>query len=85
MGTMIQIQLGKNGVTESFIETLKNHFKKNKSVRISVLKSAREDGKKSVKEYRDKIIEKLGGNFKARTIGFVIIIKKIAPRFILRN
>lgn len=82
---MIQIQLGKNGVTESFIETLKNHFKKNKSVRISVLKSAREDGKKSVKEYRDKIIEKLGGNFKARTIGFVIIVKKIAPRFILRN
>lgn len=76
MGTIIQTQLGKNGVTENFIETLKNHFKKNKSIRISVLKSARENGKGDVKKYADEIVEKLGGNFKARTIGFVIVVKK---------
>ena len=76
MGTIIQIQLGKNGVTENFIETLKNHFKKNKSIRISVLKSARENGKGDVKKYADEIVSKLGKNYASKTIGFVIIVKK---------
>ncbi len=80
MGKIGFIQLGKNGLTENFILTLKNHFKKRKNVRISVLKSARNDkkaGKQIVKEYADKIRERLGDNFKTRIIGFVIVIKKI--------
>ena len=56
--TQGQVQLGKNGLTENFIGTLKNHFNKHKNVRIIVLKSAgRERGK--VKEYSKEILEKL--------------------------
>jgi len=69
------VQLGKQGITDNFIETLKNHFKKNKNVKISVLKSARKD-KKQVKEYSEKILEKLGNNYTVRVIGFTIVLKK---------
>lgn len=73
---LTQLQLGKNGLTESFIESLKNHFKKNKSVRISVLKSARSNGKSSVKRYAEEILENLGKNYRAKIIGFVIVVRK---------
>jgi len=75
MATVINIQLGKNGVTDNFIITLNNHFKKCKNVKISVLKSAREDRSK-MKEYREKILEKMGKNYSARVIGFTIVLKK---------
>ena len=76
MGKIGFSQIGKNGVTENFIETLRTHFKKNKSVRISVLRSARENGKSDVKKYAEELMEKLGSNFKALTIGYVIVVKK---------
>jgi RNA-binding protein YhbY len=80
MKKVIFTQIGKKGVTENFIETLKEFFKKNKTVRISVLRSARENGKADVKNYAKEIEEKLGRNYKTRIIGFVIIIKKFALR-----
>ena len=73
------IQLGKQGITENFISSLNNYFKTRQSVRISVLKSAREEGgegKKQVKRYSEKILEKLGKNYTAKVIGFVITLKK---------
>jgi len=73
--TSIEMQLGKNGITENFIETLKNRFEKFQNVRISVLKSAGHD-KKKIKEYSDELLEKLGKNYTSRTIGFKIILKK---------
>lgn len=74
-----QLQLGKQGITENFIKTLKSHFKKYKNIRISVLQSARgegKEGKKTVKEYSEKILEELGENYTSRVIGFKIILKK---------
>lgn len=74
-----QIQLGKNGVTDNFIRTLKTYFQKVQTVKISVLKSARGDGKEGkqlVNQYAQQIVEKLGEKFSARVIGFVITIKK---------
>jgi RNA-binding protein YhbY len=79
MGKIGFSQIGKNKITENFIETLKSHFKKNQSVRISVLKNARSEGlegKKIVKEYSEEILKKLGKKFTARIIGFVIVVKK---------
>jgi len=68
-------QLGKNGVTEGFIASLKNDFKKHVSIRISVLKSAgHERGK--VKKYSEEILKKLGKNYTSRIIGFTIVLKK---------
>ena len=71
----LEVQIGKNGLTESFIETLKNHFKKHEQVRISVLKSAGHE-KSQVKSMAEKILEALGKNYTARVIGFKIVLKK---------
>jgi RNA-binding protein YhbY len=70
-----EIQLGKIGITENFISTLKSHFKKHSQVRVSVLKSAGHD-KNKVKEYAKEILNKLGKNYTAKIIGFKIILKK---------
>jgi RNA-binding protein YhbY len=69
------LQLGKSGLTESFITNLENLFKKNKTIKLSVLKSAGHD-KKIIKKYSEQILEKLGKKFTARIIGFTIILKK---------
>lgn len=71
-----QVQLGKNKVTENFISTLKSHFDRHKVVRISVLKSACRD-RAEIKKIKDEILEKLGGNFSARVIGFVVVVLKL--------
>jgi len=81
MRTVGEIQLGKNGITENFIETLNKYFKNHGNVRISVLKSAFpeniEKGKKNiVKKYSDEILERLGNKYTSRVIGFTIVVKK---------
>lgn len=73
--TQGQVQLGKQGVTDNFILTLKNHFKKHDNMKVKVLKSAGHD-KKKVKEYKDEILEKLGKRYTARVLGFSIFIKQ---------
>ena len=75
MKTIGQRQLGKNGITTNFIETLKDNFKNYENIRISVLKSAGHD-KSKVKEYSREILEKLGKNYTSKVIGFTIVIKK---------
>jgi RNA-binding protein YhbY len=73
--TSTEMQLGKNGITENFISTLKSKFQKHENVRISVLKSAGHERSK-VKEYSEKILDKLGNNYTSRIIGFKIVLKK---------
>jgi RNA-binding protein YhbY len=71
----VEMQLGKNGLTDNFIQTLKFNFERHDNVRISILKSAGHEREK-IKEYSEKILDKLGDNYTARLIGFKIIIKK---------
>lgn len=73
--TQGQVQLGKNGLTENFIATLKNHFKKHKNVKVVVLKSTGREREK-IKEYLKEILEKLGEKYTAKIVGFTIFIKK---------
>ena len=73
--TYAEMQLGKNGITENFIQNLKNCFQNYENVRVSVLKSAGHD-KAKIKGYYEEILEKLGKNYTAKIIGFKIIIKK---------
>jgi len=70
-----EMQLGKNGITDNFIKTLKNGFTFHENVRISVLKSAGHR-KEKIKEYEEEILNKLGNNYTARKIGFTIVVKK---------
>jgi len=73
--TFTEMQLGKNGITDNFIKTIKNGFTFHENVRISVLKNAGHT-KKKVKEYEEEILDKLGKNYTARAIGFTIVLKK---------
>jgi len=70
-----QVQLGKQGVTDNFIDTLQDHFKNHENVKVSVLKSAGHD-KKKVKEFSDQILDLLGKNYTSRIVGFTISLKK---------
>ena len=74
-GNMSCVQLGKQGITENFIETLKTHFKNHGNVKICVLKSARSERDK-IKKYSEEILNKLGKNYTSRIIGFTINVKK---------
>ena len=73
--TYTEMQLGKNGITDNFVQTVKNGFTFHENVRISVLKSAGHT-KKEIKKYEEEILNKLGKSYTARTIGFTIVIKK---------
>ncbi|MDO8468088.1 MAG: YhbY family RNA-binding protein [Nanoarchaeota archaeon] len=69
------LQLGKQGVTDNFIETLKSYFKNHTQVRISVLRSATRN-KEELKKINEKILDALGKNFKSRVIGYTLVINK---------
>ncbi|MBS3094590.1 YhbY family RNA-binding protein [Candidatus Pacearchaeota archaeon] len=70
-----QVQLGKNGVTENFISTLKSHFENHRNVKVSVLRNLTRD-KKEIQKISEKIIEELGDHYTAKIIGFTINIKR---------
>ena len=70
-----EMQLGKNGITENFIQTLKGIFQNHDMIRLAVLKSAREK-REDMKKYSEEILRKLGTNYTAKIIGFKIILKK---------
>ena len=73
--TQSQIQLGKNKVTDKFIETLRGHFKNHDSVKVSILKSATRD-KTEMKKITEEILEGLGKNYTAKRLGFTLFLKK---------
>jgi RNA-binding protein YhbY len=77
MTSQQEVQLGKNGLTKDFLEDIKNRFevRKLENMKISVLKSARED-REDVKKYAKEVIEFLGPKFTSRVMGFSIFIKK---------
>lgn len=70
------VQLGKQGLTENFIITLRGHFENHKIVKVSVLKSAREN-KEDMKKHAKEIEERLGDRYVAKVIGFTIILRKM--------
>ena len=72
--------IGKLGITDNFIDSLKVYFKKNKNLKIRVLKSARGQEKNSkilIDKYCKMILDKLGKNYSIRKVGFTICIKKL--------
>ena len=70
-----EIQLGKKGITDNFIEGLRNHFKTCQTIKVSVLKSCCRD-QEELKKIKQEILDKLGKNFTARRIGYTISFKK---------
>lgn len=78
MTSQQEIQVGKKGLTNEFLEDLKNRFENKKitNIKVHVLKSARENGKEDVKKFSKEILDFLGNKFTSRVIGFSIFIKK---------
>lgn len=75
MQVVKRIQLGKKGLTDNFLETLRDHFKKYQNVKVSVLKSSTRD-RQELKEISEKILDGLGKNYTSRIIGYTIVLKK---------
>jgi len=78
MTGQIEMQLGKKGLTTEFLDEIKKRFEKTKikNIKISVLKSARENGREDVKKYANEINNFLGKEYTNRILGFSIFLKK---------
>ena len=78
MTSQLGIQIGKKGLTKEMLEDIKNRFENNKvkNIKVSVLKSARVNGREDVKMYAKEIKEFLGKKFTFRILGFSIFLKK---------
>jgi RNA-binding protein YhbY len=72
-GFIAKLQLGKQGLTPNFIDTLEIALKNHKQARISVLKSCTRDREKII-EIAESIVNSLKKKKKYRIIGFTIII-----------
>ena len=70
-----EIQIGKNGLTANFFQTLENHLKKRDTVKVSLLPSAREN-KAQAKAIVTDIEKKLPKNYTVHLIGYRMTIKK---------
>ncbi|OYT41178.1 hypothetical protein B6U80_01930 [Candidatus Pacearchaeota archaeon ex4484_26] len=68
-------QLGKQGLKENFIETIRKSFKTRDNVKVSVLHSFSR-GREEIKNAACKICEELGKKYTYKIIGFTINIKK---------
>jgi len=77
--TMVNFQIGKNGITPNFISNLEKTFKKSGLVKVSVLKSAsheREEIKNIANDLCSELKKLEGKEFTAKVLGFTIYIKK---------
>jgi len=72
---LVNLQIGKNGLTSEFMAGLKNVFKSNEHVRVSVLQSATRD-RAELKEISEKILGELGKNYTCKIIGYTLVLRK---------
>ena len=75
MKIISSIQVGKNGVTDNLIGTLKTHFKNHQNVKVVFLKSSIRD-KRKLKKATEEILDSLGKNYTYRILGYTVFIKK---------
>ena len=73
-----EVQLGKKGITNEFVKDIEKRLEKHRNItlKVSVLKSARPNGKVDVKRYSGELVSKLGDKYTARTLGFSIFLRK---------
>ena len=69
------LHIGKKGLQESNLVTLKKLFKNRESMKVVLLKAAGHT-KENVREIADKIIEELGNKYTHKIVGFTIFLKK---------
>jgi RNA-binding protein YhbY len=75
MRPLKQLQIGKAGLSDAFIEQVKNVFEDSKLVKISILKSACRD-KEDAKEIGRELVRKLGSKYGFKLVGYVLTVVK---------
>ena len=70
-----EVQLGKNGITDNFIASLKNQFNNCSNVKVAVLPSLCRD-KFELKKLEQELLKNLGPNYTAKSVGYKINLKK---------
>ena len=70
-----QLQLGKAGLSNAFVEQVQSIFKNEKTLKISILKSACRD-KNDAKRIGEELVERLGTKFGFKLVGYVLTIVK---------
>lgn len=76
---IISCQLGKQGLTQGFIELLEKTFKNHELVKIAVLKSAtrnRDELKQIAGEICSELKKKTNKTFTVKIVGFTLYIRK---------
>ena len=75
MPVIREVQLGKNGITDNFISSLKNQFNNCSNVKVAVLPSLCRD-KKELKKIEKEILDKLVEKYTSKSVGYKLNIKK---------
>ena len=70
-----KLQIGKNGLSEAFVEQVKGIFENETMVKISILKSACRD-KADAKVMADKLVGALGNKFGYKLVGYVLTVTR---------
>jgi len=70
-----QLQLGKAGLSDAFVEQVRGVFEDESMVKISVLKSACRD-RDEVRKIGEDLVERLGPKFGFKLIGYVLTVAK---------
>ncbi len=76
------LQLGKAGVSDNFIENVKNAFKRHDTVKVSILQSCCRD-RDEIKMIGEDICKKLNDqrfSFKPKIIGFTITLLRFKKK-----
>jgi RNA-binding protein YhbY len=75
MQLVSSVQVGKKGISDNLVVTLKSHFKNHQNVKVVFLKNSIRD-KKKLKKQAEEIVDELGKNYTYRVLGFTVFIKK---------
>lgn len=70
-------QIGKNGISESVVQTLNSMLEKHKHIRISFLKSSGRN-KENLNDMVQELVSKLNCSTQNRIIGFTVALRRTA-------
>jgi RNA-binding protein YhbY len=68
-----QLQLGKAGLSEAFVNQVRDFFQTEKMIKINILKSCCRD-KEEAKKIGEELVEALGPKFGFKLVGYVLTV-----------
>ena len=70
-----KLQMGKNGLSDAFVEQVKSIFENETLIKISILKSACRD-KADASKMAEELVRELGSKYDYKLVGYVMTIIK---------